>query len=87
MLILGNNVCKAWVYMDKELKERSYDISIKTEMRTTWEYAGKQFNHLYKNTHKFVFVSYRQPVIRESRLYIIQLPVIKSECDILQQLN
>jgi len=54
--------------MDQELKESCYDISIKTEMPTIWEYAGKQFNHLYKNTQKFVLVSYIHPVIRESRV-------------------
>jgi len=63
--------------MGKELKECCYDSSINTEMQTVWEYEGKQFNHLYKNTQKFVFISYILPVIMESRVHIIQPPVIK----------
>ena len=45
------------------------------------------YSNLYKNKQKSVFVNYVHPVIRESRINIFQLPVIKSKCDILQQLN
>jgi hypothetical protein len=65
--------------MDRELKESCYDVSIRTEMQTIWEYARKQFIPIcIKNTQNFVIVSYIHVVIRESRVHIIQLPVIKS---------
>jgi hypothetical protein len=74
--------------MDKELKESCYDIYIKTDCR---QYRNMKesnlFSNLYKNMQNSVFVSYRHTVIRESKVHIIHLPVIKSEGEILQQLN
>jgi hypothetical protein len=74
--------------MDKELKESCYDISTKNGNPDNKGICKKAvYSNLYKNTPKSAFMSYTHLVIRESRVHIIQLPVIKSERDILQQLN